>query len=69
MYWIKNKSVIFIMIVYLGILNVFFKKNKNKKIIKKINIYFIGFLIKKINIKCYLIKFCFYLSCLIIKIV
>lgn len=47
MYRIKNKSVILITTAYSGIPNVFPKKNKNKKIIKKKNIYFIGSLIKK----------------------
>lgn len=35
MYRIKNKSVILITNAYSGIPNVFPKKNKNKKIIKK----------------------------------
>lgn len=70
MYRIKNKSVILITTAYSGIPNVFPKKNKNKKIIKKKNIYFIGSLIKKKNnIKRYLTKFCLHSSRLIIKTV
>lgn len=39
MYRIKNKSVILITTAYSGIPNVFPKKNKNKKIIKKKKIF------------------------------
>lgn len=70
MYRIKNKSVILITTAYSGIPNVFPKKNKNKKIIKKKK-YLLHWLFdkKKTNIKRYLTKFCLHSSRLIIKTV
>lgn len=70
MYRIKNKSVILITTAYSGIPNVFPKKNKNKKIIKKKK-YLLHWLFdkKNNNIKRYLTKFCLHSSRLIIKTV
>lgn len=47
MYRIKNKSVILITTAYSGIPNVFPKKNKNKKIIKKKKKYLLHWLFDK----------------------